>query len=75
MLDPAGSNAFSFLTPPLCSLCLALAVLVFADLDVLKLIFLLVPDSRQGYWVAGVIAVCDCQLLKSFALGCGLVTH
>lgn len=49
MLDPAGSNAFSFLTPPLYSLCLALAVLVFADLDMLKLFFLLVPDSRQGY--------------------------
>lgn len=49
VLHPAGSNAFAFLTPPLYSLCLALAVLVFADLDVLKLFFLLMPDSRQGY--------------------------
>lgn len=37
MLDPAGSKAFSFLTPAqYYSLCLALAVLFFADLDVLK---------------------------------------
>lgn len=48
----AGSSvrgAGSVLLPPLCSLCLALAVLIFADLDALKLFFLLVPDSREGY--------------------------
>lgn len=47
----AGSSwqqCFLLPDPPLCSLCLALTVLVFADLDALKLIFLLVLDSRQG---------------------------